>query len=97
MIEGIEVGWGRVVTPWCSYPMRGLVEIELSLGRSAGWGEAWGPVVEAEVAEEALDDDGLGEEGEDAQSAVAAGAAQGVEFVDPSEELGPADAGGGGG
>ena len=51
-------------------------------GRSAGGGEAWGPVGEAEVAEDALDDLGLGEEGEDAQGAVASGAAQGIELVD---------------
>jgi hypothetical protein len=54
-------------------------------------------VGEAEVAEDALDDLGLGEEGEDAQGAVASGAAEGIELVDASEELGPADAGGGGG
>ena len=49
------------------------------------------------MAEDAFDDVGLGEEGEDAQRAVAAGTAQGVELVDPGPELGPADAGGGGG
>jgi hypothetical protein len=44
------------------------------------------------MAEDALDEVGLGEEGEDAQGAVATGAAQGVDLVDLREELGPADA-----
>jgi hypothetical protein len=52
---------------------------------------------EVEMSEDAVDDGGIGEEGEDAQGAVASGAAQGIEFVDASEELGPAEAGGAGG
>ncbi len=49
------------------------------------------------MSEDALDDGGIGEEGEDAQGAVASGAAQRIELVDASEELGPAEAGGAGG
>jgi hypothetical protein len=49
------------------------------------------------MAKDAFDDIGLGEEGEDAQGAVTAGTAQGVELVDARQELGPADADRGGG
>jgi hypothetical protein len=49
------------------------------------------------MSEDAVDDRGIGEEGEDAQGAAASGAAQGIEFVDSGEDLGPAEAGGAGG
>ena len=67
LIEGIEVGAG-----WCSalgfsFPLGCLVEIDLRLWRS----ESWGPMGEGEVSEDAFDDGGVGEEGEDAQGARA--------------------------
>lgn len=97
LIEGIEVGAG-----WCSalgfsFPLGCLVEIDLRLWRSACGSEARRPVGEGEVSEDAFDDGGVGEEGEDAQVAVASGATQGIELVDAGQELGPAEAGGAGG
>ena len=97
LIEGIAVGAG-----WCSalgfsFPLGCLVEIDLGLWRSACGSESWGPMGEGEVSEDALDDRGVGEEGEDAQGAVASGATQGVELVDAGQELGPAEAVGAGG
>jgi hypothetical protein len=96
LIERVErvPGWGRTVG--FPIPVRRLVEVDFGLRRSASGGDAWAPVGEAEVAENVVDDVGLGEEGEDAQNSVAAGTAEGVELVDAREELGPADAGGGG-
>ena len=101
LIEGIDA-WGRWVAGEVpagrdSLPVRGLVEVDLSLGRSPSGGEARGSMGEPEMSEDTVDDGGIGEEGEDAQCAVASGAAEGIELVDASEELGPAEAGGAGG
>jgi hypothetical protein len=101
LIEGIDARGkrvaGEVPTGRDSIPVRGLVEVDLSLGRSSSGGGARGAMGEVEMSEDAVDDGGIGEEGEDTQGAVASRAAQRVELVDASEELGPAEAGGAGG
>jgi hypothetical protein len=70
LIEGIDA-WGRRVAGEVpagrdSLPVRCLVEIDLRLWRSARGSEARRPVGEGEVSEDAFDDGGVGEEGEDA-------------------------------
>jgi hypothetical protein len=52
-------------------------------------------VREFEVAEDSADGRGVGEEGDDAHVRAARGTAEGEDFVDAGEELGPAGAGGG--
>ena len=101
LIEGVEARGRRVVGELLagreSIPVRGLVEVDLGLGWSPSGSLARGAMGEVEMSEDALENGGIGEEGEDAQGAVASGAAEGIEFVDASEELGPAEAGGAGG
>ena len=85
LIEGVEARGRRVVGELLagreSIPVRGLVEVDLGLGWSPSGSLARGAMGEVEMSEDA----------------GASWSAQGIEFVDASEELGPAEAGGAGG
>ena len=73
---------------------RGLVDVELGLGRATGGGHPGRPMREVEVEEDALDGRGQGDERDDPHLAAAGGAQERKHLVDAGQELGPEPAAG---
>jgi len=73
---------------------RGLVEVQLGLGRAASGGYAGRPMGQVEMEEDALYGGGEGDEGDDAHLTAADGAEEREHLVDAGQELGPEHAAG---
>lgn len=73
---------------------RGLVEVELGLGRVTSGGHAGRPMGQVEVEENALHGGGEGDEGDDPHLTTAGRAQEGQHFVDAGQEPGPQHAAG---
>jgi hypothetical protein len=68
---------------------RGLVEVQLGLGRAASGGDAGRPMGEVEMEEDALDGGGEGDERDDPHLTAADGTQEREHLVDAGQELGP--------
>ena len=68
---------------------RGLVEVELSLGRTPSRGHPGRPMRQVEMEEDALHGGGQGDERDDPHLSTARGAQKREYLVDPGQKLGP--------
>ena len=73
---------------------RGLVEVQLGLGRATGGGHPGRPMREVEVEEDALDGRGKGDERDDPHLTAADATQEREHLVDAGQELGPEPAAG---
>ncbi len=93
LIERVGSG-GRVVPLAPVIPEGGRVDREqLGLRRAPCRTDRGRVLRDTQVSQDGPDDDGVGEEGEDAHLTVAGGATEGVHLVDPREQLCPPTSG----